>query len=293
MFDTLLAIKPKIQHFKYFLQLCESVVKRNIVPIVYVAAFSTIAGGILHLLMVGPALKPLNFPMEMLPYTDGLFIFSGILQICWAIPMIMNWGRKYYYIGLVGTIGLSLLLLMTRIANPITGLPLEDKNPMALLTEVSQFIYIGTTILIIKYSDYRLMLTVRQRVFNHRKNKSKLEENAKSIKLDEVFKSSILSNFGAHEDALYLLKKIEHRINVNSHDSKLWITRGIILRKLGSNYEAIESFNEAIKLDPTEVSAWYQKGLSLNIIGKKDDAKQTYEIARLIAVNSSSKNNDL
>jgi len=252
----------------------------------YVAAFSTIAGGILHLLMIGPALKPLNFPIEMLHYTDGLFIFSGILQICWAIPMIMNWGRKYYYIGLVGTIGLSLLLLMTRIANPVTGLPLEDKNPMALLTEVSQFIYIGSTILMIKYRNYRLMLTVRQRVSNHRSDKSELPENANSVKLDEVFKNSILSNFGTHEDALYLLKKIEHRINVNSHDSKLWITRGIILRKLGSNYEAIESFNEAIKLDPTEVSAWYQKGLSLNMMGKKDEAKQTYEIARLIAVNT-------
>lgn len=282
-----LAIPPKIHHFKDISHRCESSIKRNMILISYIAAFSTIAGGILHLLMVGPTLKPLNFPMEMLPYTDGLFIFSGILQICWAIPMIMNWSHRYHYIGLVGTTGLSLLLLMTRIANPITGLPLEDTNPMALFTEVSQFIYIGTVILVIKYGDCRSRVTIQQRIFNNSKDKFGLEEeNVNSIGLNEVFRSSILFNFEKQEDALYLLKKIEHRINVNSHNSKLWITRGIILRKLGSNYEAIESFNEAIKLDPTEASAWYQKGMSLNIIGKREEAKQTYKIANLIAVNT-------
>lgn len=287
MFSTILEITPKIQQFNSLLQQCESDIKRNMILISYVAAFSTIAGGILHLLMVGPTLKPINFPMEMLPYTDGLFISSGILQICWAIPMIKNWGRTYYYVGLLGTIGLSMLLLLTRIANPITGLPLEDKNPMALLTEISQFIYIGAIVLVIKYGNRQLRLTNPQIAFNHSKDKNRLEkENAKSIELDKAFKSSILSNFEIHEDALYLLKKIEYRINVNSHDSKLWIIRGIILRKLGSNYEAIESFNEAIKLDPAEVSAWYQKGVSLNMIGKKEDAMQTYKIAKLIAVNT-------
>jgi hypothetical protein len=103
----------------------------------------------MHLLMLGPALKPANFPMQLLPYTDGLFTISGIMQIFWAIPMIKKWGVKCYHIGLIGTIGLSLLLLITRIPNGITNLPLEDKNPMALLTEIFQFLFIAVTTIII------------------------------------------------------------------------------------------------------------------------------------------------
>ena len=124
----------------------------------YIAAITTMIAGILHLLMVGPDLKPANFPMEMLAYTDGLFIVSGISQIFWCLPMILRMGAKWYIIGLIGTIGLTMLLLMTRIPNGITGLPLEDKNPMALLTEISQILYIGATILIIKSEKWKQVL---------------------------------------------------------------------------------------------------------------------------------------
>jgi hypothetical protein len=67
-------------------------IQESISGIFYVTALSTIAGGILHLLRFGPTLKPANFPTEMIPYTDGLFIISGILQIFWCIPMIMRCG---------------------------------------------------------------------------------------------------------------------------------------------------------------------------------------------------------
>lgn len=123
----------------------------NMRIILYIAAISTIGGGILHLLMLGPALKPANFPMELLPFTDALFAISGILQIFWCIPIIKKWGIKWYSIGLVGTIGLTMLLLLTRIPNGVTNSPLHDTNPMALLTEISQFLFIGASIIIIHH----------------------------------------------------------------------------------------------------------------------------------------------
>jgi hypothetical protein len=58
----------------------------------YIAAAATIAGGVLHLMMIGPFLKPSNFPMELLLYTDILFIVAGLAQIFWALPMIKGWG---------------------------------------------------------------------------------------------------------------------------------------------------------------------------------------------------------
>jgi hypothetical protein len=123
----------------------------NIYLIYYLTAISTIGWGILHLLMLKPSLKPANFPIQLSPYTDVLFTIAGILQIFWYIPMITRRGVKWNYMGLVGTIGLSKLLLMTRTTNGITNLPLENKNPTRLLTPIIQFLCIGSTIIIIKH----------------------------------------------------------------------------------------------------------------------------------------------
>ena len=154
MSNMLFDLKTKSQKSNARIKRIIKDIYNSIDLIFYIAAISTITGGILHLLMLGPALKPVNFPIQLLPYTDGLFAISGIMQILWCIPMIKRWGKNWYYIGLVGTIGLSMLLLLTRIPNGITNLPLEDKNPMALLTEISQFLFIGVTIIIIKYESY-------------------------------------------------------------------------------------------------------------------------------------------
>ena len=126
----------------------------------YIAAVTTMVAGILHLMMIGPSMKSLNFPMELLPYTDGLFLISGIAQIFWAIPMALNWNTRWFYAGLIGTIALTLLIALTRIPNEITGIMLQDKNPMALLTEVMQTTYILTILTIIlnkKRAIFRLI----------------------------------------------------------------------------------------------------------------------------------------
>ena len=112
------------------------------------AASTTLLAGILHLAMIGPFNKPSNFPMEMLPVTDLLFITSGGAQVFWAIPMFLGWGVRWYYIGLVGTIGLVLLLAFTRIPNPITGNALQN-NSIGYLTEIVQIAYIVITGIII------------------------------------------------------------------------------------------------------------------------------------------------
>ncbi len=115
----------------------------------YLAAATTLIAGVLHLAMIGPSLKPINFPMELLLYTDGLFLLSGIAQIFWALPMALRWNRRWFYAGLIGTIALTSLIVITRFPNELTGVALQDTNPMALLTEVMQTTYIVTTLTII------------------------------------------------------------------------------------------------------------------------------------------------
>src|ERR671921_407668 len=112
------------------------------------AASTTLLAGILHLAMIGPFNKPSNFPMEMLPLTDLIFIISGGAQVFWAIPMFLGWSIRWYYMGLVGTIGLVLLLAFTRIPNPITGNALQN-NTIGYVTEIIQIAYIIVTGIIV------------------------------------------------------------------------------------------------------------------------------------------------
>jgi hypothetical protein len=112
------------------------------------AASTTLLAGILHFAMIGPFNKPSNFPMELLPLTDLIFIISGGAQVFWAIPMFLGWSIRWYYMGVIGTIGLVLLLAFTRIPNPITGHALQNNN-IGYATEIVQIAYIVITAIII------------------------------------------------------------------------------------------------------------------------------------------------
>jgi len=115
----------------------------------YLSSVFTILGGMMHFIMLGPSLKPINFPMEILLYTDSLFVLAGMLQIFWAIPMLLRWSLKWHYIGITGTIGLTALLAITRFPNMITTNLLVDVNPMAMYTEIVQMLYIISTTTIV------------------------------------------------------------------------------------------------------------------------------------------------
>jgi hypothetical protein len=119
------------------------------------AASTTLLAGILHLAMIGPFNKPSNFPMEMLPVTDLIFIISGGAQIFWAIPMFLGWSIRWYYVGLIGTVALVILLAISRIPNPMTGQALQNNN-IGYLTEIVQIAYIVITgIIILKHRRTR------------------------------------------------------------------------------------------------------------------------------------------
>jgi hypothetical protein len=75
--------------------------------------------------------------------------------------MALRWNRRWFYAGLIGSIVLTSLIALTRIPNEITGVALQDKNPMALLTEVMQTTYIVTTLTII-LNNKRIMFGERE-----------------------------------------------------------------------------------------------------------------------------------
>lgn len=93
--------------------------------------------------------------MQLLLYTDILFIVAGLAQLFWTLPMIKGWGLRWYYVGILGTAALSISLIFTRLPKEITSSALVDTNPMALLTEISQFLYIGATTIIARRAYLR------------------------------------------------------------------------------------------------------------------------------------------
>ena len=83
--------------------------------LIYTAALTTLIAGILHLLKVPNAIDG-NINAGI------LFLVGGIAQIFWIIPIIKQWGKVWYSIGIAGTVIFVLIWVITRIPdNPITG----------------------------------------------------------------------------------------------------------------------------------------------------------------------------
>jgi hypothetical protein len=121
-------------------------------PLYYAAAATTAIAGILHLIL---APNTLEFNLN----SGIFFIVAGIAQLFWVLPIIRRWGLPWYCVGIVGTIVLMILFLITRMPdNPITGRA-GPIMPMALAIEVFQAAFIGLTAAIIVYESKRKRLS--------------------------------------------------------------------------------------------------------------------------------------
>ena len=107
----------------------------------YAAAAATAIAGILHIILFSNTIG-------RNPMTGIFFLVGGIAQLFWTIPMVKQWGRIWYYIGIAGTIVLIIMYFITRAPNPITARALPV-NSMGIAIEIFQFIYIGITAYII------------------------------------------------------------------------------------------------------------------------------------------------
>jgi hypothetical protein len=110
----------------------------------YIAAAATTAiAGILHLIWVS------NIIGKAPPIFNIFFIISGVAQAFWALPMIKRWGRKWYYIGIAGTIILVILYAATRLPNPLTGWRPAPTNEIGISISIFEIAYIVITAIIL------------------------------------------------------------------------------------------------------------------------------------------------
>lgn len=62
-------------------------------------------------------------------------------------------------------------------------------------------------------------------------------------------------------------------------DADIWYNSGIALQDQGKNTEAIESYDNAIEIDPKYVGAWHMRGLAFSKLGNFGEAIKSYDKA--------------
>jgi hypothetical protein len=75
------------------------------------AAATTLIAGILHINKVIDTISN----GEEIGNSDILFLVGGIAQVFWVVPIIRQWGKIWYSIGIAGTVVFMLLWIITRL----------------------------------------------------------------------------------------------------------------------------------------------------------------------------------
>ncbi len=114
----------------------------------YAAAAITLIAGVLHINKVIDTISN----GEEIGNSDILFLIGGLAQIFWIVPIIRQWDKIWYSIGIAGTTAFIILWLFTRIPeNPITGRagPISTE---AIIVQVFQIAFIILSAIILKES---------------------------------------------------------------------------------------------------------------------------------------------
>jgi tetratricopeptide (TPR) repeat protein len=86
-----------------------------------------------------------------------------------------------------------------------------------------------------------------------------------------------LDDLGKYEEAI---EAYDEAIRLNPNYAKAWFNKGLSLDDLGKHDEAVKAYDEAIRLDPNNAAmAWNNKAISLGDLGKYDEAIEAYDEA--------------
>ena len=113
--------------------------------LLYAAAATTFIAGILHISRFIDTISS----GEQIGNPDILFLVGGIAQVFWVVPIIRQWGKIWYSIGIAGTAVFMLLWIITRLPeNPITGRagPISTE---AIIIQIFQIAFIILSIIIL------------------------------------------------------------------------------------------------------------------------------------------------
>ena len=114
--------------------------------LLFATAATTLIAGILHINRFIDTISN----GEQIGNPDILFLVGGIAQVFWVIPIIRQWGKIWYSIGIAGTAVFMLLWIITRLPeNLMTGRagPISGEGIIIQIFQIA-FIILSITILI-------------------------------------------------------------------------------------------------------------------------------------------------
>jgi len=88
--------------------------------------------------------------------------------------------------------------------------------------------------------------------------------------------NDILFNIGEYEKAMNGFLAISKK---DSKNKKVWNNIGVIKVRMGTDREALESYDKALELEPGYGSAWFNKGKALFRLGQKKKALECFRNA--------------
>jgi tetratricopeptide (TPR) repeat protein len=87
--------------------------------------------------------------------------------------------------------------------------------------------------------------------------------------------------WGKRAEELYnvALQQVGARIQVEHENAQLWEMRGDLLDRVGRRDEGLQSYKQALAIEPNRVTSWIGCGRILGRLGRLDEALQSYETA--------------
>ncbi|MGV8141117.1 MAG: tetratricopeptide repeat protein [Candidatus Woesearchaeota archaeon] len=88
-----------------------------------------------------------------------------------------------------------------------------------------------------------------------------------------------------YDDAV---ESFDEALKINSTDADIWYSKGLALIKLHRYAEAVKSLDEALKIKSTDEYIWSWRGYALNNIGRYDESLESFNEA--LKINSTNSN---
>ena len=89
-------------------------------------------------------------------------------------------------------------------------------------------------------------------------------------------KGNALADLSKYDEAI---QAYDEAIRLDPEYAAAWVNKGITLNALGKHNESIQACDEAIRLDPELALSWIVKGAALHTLGKYDEAIQACDEA--------------
>ena len=89
------------------------------------------------------------------------------------------------------------------------------------------------------------------------------------------------SEQGDHENAI---EAYDEAIRLNPQSAKAYNNRGIAYGELSQYERAIEDFDEAIRLNPQEPGAYFNRGIAYRLLGQQELADRDFAKAKELGV---------